>query len=85
MNKSNLSLIGVPGGSVSLASDLGSGLDLGFVNSSPVLGSVLTAQNLEHASGSVSSSHSVPFPLSLCLFLSKINIKKFKNKTKQNT
>ena len=46
-----------------------------FVSSSPVLGSVLTAQSLEPASDSVSPSLSAPpllsFSLSLCL--SKIN------------
>ena len=44
-----------------------------FVGSSPASGSVLTAQNLEPASGSVSPSLSAPPPLMLCLSLSKIN------------
>ena len=43
------------------------------VSSSPTLGSVLTAQNLEPALDSVSSSLSAPSPLVLCLCLSKIN------------
>ena len=38
--------------------------------------SVLTAQSLEPASHSVSPSLSAPSPLILCLFLSKINVKK---------
>ena len=44
-----------------------------FVTSSPVLGSVLTAQSLEPASGSVSSSLSAPPPLVFSLCLSKMN------------
>ena len=47
-----------------------------FVSLSPASGSVLTAQSLEPASNSVSPSLSVPLPLVLCLFLSKINVKK---------
>ena len=39
-----------------------------FVSSSPVSGSVLTAQSLESASDSVSPSLSAPPPLTLCLF-----------------
>ena len=39
--------------------------------SSPTLGSVLTAQNLEPASDSVSPSLSAPAPLMLCLSLSQ--------------
>ena len=39
-----------------------------FVSSSPVLGSVLTAQSLEPASDSVSPSLSAPPPLVLCLY-----------------
>ena len=46
------------------------------VSSSPASGSVLTAQSLEPALGSVSPSLSALPPLSLSLFLSKINIKK---------
>ena len=42
-----------------------------FMDSSPALGSVLTTQSLEPASGSVSPSVSAPLPLSLSL--SKIN------------
>ena len=38
-----------------------------FVSSSPALGFVLTAQNLQAASDSVSSSLSAPFLLTLCL------------------
>ena len=46
-----------------------------FVGSSPVSGSVLTAQSLEPASDSVSPSFSAPPLLTLChsLSLSKIN------------
>ena len=44
-----------------------------FVSLSPALGSVLTAQSLEPASGSVSPSLSVPSLLELCLSLSNIN------------
>ena len=39
------------------------------VSLSPVLGSVLTAQNLEHASDSGSPSLSAPPPFTLCLSL----------------
>ena len=41
-----------------------------LVGSSPASGSVLTAQSLEPASDSVSSSLSAPPPLILCLSLS---------------
>ena len=41
-----------------------------FVNSSPVLGSVLMARSLEPASDSVSPLLSAPPPLALCLSLS---------------
>ena len=46
-----------------------------FMSSSPASGSVLTAQSLDPASDSVSTSFSVPPPLVLCvcLSLSKIN------------
>ena len=48
-------------------------MTLGFVSSSPALGSVLTAQRLEPASDSVSPSPSA-LPLLACsLFLSKTN------------
>ena len=47
-----------------------------FVSSSPASGSVLTAQSLEPASDSVSPSLSAPPLLTLCLSLSKINVKK---------
>ena len=40
-----------------------------FMGSSPVSGSVLTAQNLEPASDSVPPSLSAPPLLALCLFL----------------
>ena len=40
-----------------------------FVGSSPVSGSVLTAQNLESASESVSPCVSAPSLLALCLYL----------------
>ena len=42
-----------------------------FVSSSPVLGSVLTAQSLESASDSGSPSLSAPHPVMLCLSLSQ--------------
>ena len=44
-----------------------------FMGSSPMSGSMLTAQSLEPASDSVSPSLSAPPPLVLCLSLSKIN------------
>ena len=44
-----------------------------FVTSSPMLGSVLTAQSLEPASDSVSPSLSAPPLLMLCLSLSLKN------------
>ena len=44
-----------------------------FVSLSPTSGSVLTAQSLQPASGSVSPSLSSPPLLMLCLSLSKIN------------
>ena len=51
------------------------------MSSSPVSGSVLTAQRLEPASDSVSLSLLAPHLLTLCLSLSKINKrKKFKKK-----
>ena len=55
------------------------------VNSSPVSGSMLTAQSLDPASDSVSPSLSALTPLTLCftLSLSKINIKKKKKKRKR--
>ena len=40
-----------------------------FVSSSPTLGSVLTAQNLELTLDSVSSPLSAPLPIALCLSL----------------
>ena len=43
------------------------------MSSSPVSGSVLTAQSLERALGSGSPSLSVSPPLTFCLALSKIN------------
>ena len=62
------------GGSVSLASDLGSGHVLMVRGLSPVSGSVLTAQSLEPASDSVSPCPSAPPLLTLCLScLSKMN------------
>ena len=48
-----------------------------FMSSSPMLGSVLTAQSLEPASDSVSPSLSALFLLTLCLSLSKIHNKYF--------
>ena len=53
---------------------------LQFVGSSPTLGSVLTAQNLEAASDSVSPSLSAPPPLVLCLSLSLSLSLSLKNK-----
>ena len=41
-----------------------------LINSSPALGSVLTAQGLEPASDSVSPSLSAPPPFTLCLSVS---------------
>ena len=56
-----------------------------FMSLSPVLGSLLTAQNLEPASDSVFPSLTAPPLLTLCLSvsLSKINIKKFTKKEKR--
>ena len=53
--------------------------------SSLALGSVLTAQNLEPASDSVSSSLSAPAMLTLCLFLclSQKQIKTLKEKERE--
>ena len=51
-----------------------------FVISSPALGSVLTAQNLEPASDSVSLSVSAPPPLVFSLFLSLSNTYKHRKK-----
>ena len=45
------------------------------MSSSPRSSSVLTAQSLEPASDSMSPSLSAPHPVTLCLPLSKINIK----------
>ena len=53
-----------------------------LVGLSPALDSVLTAQSLEPALDSVSPSLSAPPLLTLCLSLSKINIKKKKVKKK---
>ena len=50
------------------------------VSSSPVSGSVLTAQSLEPVSDSVSPSLSAPPPFMLSLPVSKINVKKFFSK-----
>ena len=44
-----------------------------FMSSNPASGSVLMAQSLEPASGSVSPSLSIPSLLMLCLSVSKIN------------
>ena len=55
-----------------------------FVGSSPVSGSVLTAQSLEPALVSVSPSLSAPPPLTLCLS-QKVNIKKKKKKESHRT
>ena len=46
-----------------------------FMGSSPVLGSVLTAQSLKPASDSMSPSLSAPPPLALCLSKMSKNIK----------
>ena len=50
-----------------------------FVSSSPVLGSVLTAQSLEPASDSVSPTVSSPTLLTLCVSLSQKKKKIKKN------
>ena len=55
-----------------------------FVSSSPALGSVLTAQSLEPASGSVSPSLSAPPMLMLCCSLSQKQRKIKKKKSKIN-
>ena len=49
----------------------------GFMSSSPLSGSVLTAQSFEPPSDSVSPSLSLPLPCSISVSLSKINIKHF--------
>ena len=54
-----------------------------FVNSSPTSSSVLTAQNLEPASDSVSPSLSLPLPYWCSVFLSKINIKTLKKEEEE--
>ena len=51
-----------------------------FVGSSPVLGSVLTAQNLEPALDSLSPSLAAPFLLMLCLSQKKKKKKKKKGR-----
>ena len=53
-----------------------------YVSSSPMLGSMLTAQTLEPASDSVPPSVSAPLLLVLSLSLSKINITKKLKKIK---
>ena len=50
------------------------------MSSSPALGSVLTAQSLEPASDSVSTSLSAPPPLMLCLSLKNKQTLKIKKK-----
>ena len=60
----NVVILGRLGGSVSEASDLGSGHDLTALGLSPASGSVRTAQSLEPASDSVSPSLSLPLPCS---------------------
>ena len=52
-----------------------SGLISQFMSSSPTLGTVLIAQSLEPALDSVSPL-SDPLPFTLCVSLSKINVKK---------
>ena len=56
-----------------------------FVGSSPVSGSVLTAQSLEPALDSVSPSLSASPSLALFVSLSKIKIEKKKKKKKTET
>ena len=56
-----------------------------FVISSPVSGSVLTAQRLEPASDSVCVSLSSPPPLMLCPSLKKINTKKIEEKKRKES
>ena len=66
------------GGSVSSASNFGSGHDLTVCEFEPRVGLVLTAQSLEPVSDSVPPSLSAPPPLVLqFLSLSKIDIKNF--------
>ena len=57
------------GGSVSQALTSAQAMILQFMGSSLMLGSVLTAQSLESALDSVSSSLPAPPPLALCLSL----------------
>ena len=54
------------------------------VGSSPVSGSVLTAQSLEPLLDSVSPSFSAPPPLMLCVSLSIINKKETQNTKDKN-
>ena len=74
----NLGGLGVPGWLSLKCLTLAQVMISLFVGSSPMSGSVLTAQSLEPASDSVSPSLSAPPPLSLSLSLSlsKISIKK---------
>ena len=62
------------GGSVGWVSDFGSGCDLPVRGFEPRVW--VCGESLETASGSVSPSPSASPPLTLCLSLSKINIKK---------
>ena len=55
-----------------------------FVGSSPMSGSVLTAQSLEPASDSESPSLSAPPPFALCVSPSKINIERKKKKKQRS-
>ena len=72
---------GVPGGLHRLSVRRAQVMISQFVSSSPVSGSVLTAQSLEPASDSVSPSLSGPLLLMLYLPVSKINIKKERKKS----
>ena len=75
--------LGRLGGSVVWGSDFSSGHDLWFTSSSPMSGSVLTAQSLEHASDSLSLYSSPADALSLSLS-QKINKNMLKRKEKKS-
>ena len=69
-NKTKQNKKGCLGGSVGYVSDFGSGHDLTTCGFEPHCRAVLTAQNPEPASDSVSPSLSAPPPLELALSLS---------------
>ena len=79
----NHDVLGSLGGAVGWASDFSQVTISRSVSSSPTLGSGLMAQSLEPVSNSVSPSLSAPSPTrTLCLSLSKVNIKKIFKKRK---